>query len=138
MGVCRGRLSEGLDFKDRKGRCVIIVGIPYPNAFDPKIILKKQFLDEKVKLQGFEVRTDDGKTIQNIPGNYWYSQLAYCAVNQAIGRVIRHVRDFGSILLFDKRYADRWNREKLSRWLQDCITSPSTIDEGLNKLESFY
>jgi regulator of telomere elongation helicase 1 len=30
MGVCRGRISEGLDFSDNAARCVIIVGIPYP------------------------------------------------------------------------------------------------------------
>lgn len=30
MGVCRGRISEGLDFSDNAARCVIMVGIPYP------------------------------------------------------------------------------------------------------------
>ena len=30
MGVCRGRISEGLDFSDNAARCVILVGIPYP------------------------------------------------------------------------------------------------------------
>ena len=30
MGVCRGRISEGLDFSDNAARCVMIVGIPYP------------------------------------------------------------------------------------------------------------
>lgn len=30
MGVCRGRISEGLDFSDKAARCVIIVGIPFP------------------------------------------------------------------------------------------------------------
>lgn len=30
MGVCRGRLSEGIDFADDAARCVIIVGVPYP------------------------------------------------------------------------------------------------------------
>lgn len=30
MGVCRGKISEGLDFSDNAARCVIIVGIPYP------------------------------------------------------------------------------------------------------------
>lgn len=30
MGVCRGRISEGLDFSDNAARCVIIVGIPFP------------------------------------------------------------------------------------------------------------
>ena len=30
MGVCRGRISEGLDFSDDAARCCIVVGIPYP------------------------------------------------------------------------------------------------------------
>jgi len=30
MGVCRGRISEGLDFSDNAARCVMVVGIPYP------------------------------------------------------------------------------------------------------------
>lgn len=30
MGVCRGRISEGLDFSDNAARMVIVVGIPYP------------------------------------------------------------------------------------------------------------
>jgi regulator of telomere elongation helicase 1 len=45
MGVCRGRISEGLDFSDNAARCVIIVGVPYPQVNDPKIILKQDYLD---------------------------------------------------------------------------------------------
>jgi glycerate kinase len=30
MGVCRGRISEGLDFSDNAARCVIVIGVPYP------------------------------------------------------------------------------------------------------------
>jgi len=30
MGVCRGRMSEGLDFSDNAARMVIIIGIPFP------------------------------------------------------------------------------------------------------------
>ena len=52
MGVCRGRLSEGLDFKDRKARCVIIVGIPFPALNEPKIILKRYYLDKRRELLG--------------------------------------------------------------------------------------
>ena len=61
MGVCRGRLSEGLDFKDRKARCVMIVGIPYPSLYEPAIILKRYFLDEKRDHQGRMYTTSDGK-----------------------------------------------------------------------------
>ena len=50
MGVCRGRISEGLDFSDRAARCVIIVGIPYPQMTDPKVVLKKEFLDNTLMI----------------------------------------------------------------------------------------
>ena len=38
MGVCRGRISEGLDFSDNAARCVLIVGIPYPMMTDARVI----------------------------------------------------------------------------------------------------
>jgi Rad3-related DNA helicase len=40
MGVCRGRISEGLDFSDNAARSVIIAGVPYPMITDPNLILK--------------------------------------------------------------------------------------------------
>ena len=96
MGVCRGRISEGLDFSDKAARCVIIVGIPYPQVTDPKIILKKSYLDNQKTL------SEENK--ESLSGSKWYNQQATRAVNQAIGRVIRHVQDYGAILLMDERY----------------------------------
>jgi len=40
---------------------------------------------------------------QSLSGNEWYKQQASRAVNQAIGRVIRHKEDFGAIILCDTR-----------------------------------
>lgn len=57
MGVCRGKLSEGIDFSDDAARCVIVFGIPYPNYLDPKVILKRHYLDTKN---------------QGITGQKWY------------------------------------------------------------------
>ena len=47
FGVCRGNFSEGFDFSDHDARCVIIVGIPNANISDPRIILQKQYFDNK-------------------------------------------------------------------------------------------
>jgi regulator of telomere elongation helicase 1 len=70
LAVCRGKASEGLDFSDKKARCVIICGIPFPYAQDAKVMLKKKTLDESRGMSGSE----------------WYNQQASRAVNQAIGR----------------------------------------------------
>lgn len=37
MAVCRGKVSEGLDFADGLARGVIVTGIPYPPFKDPKV-----------------------------------------------------------------------------------------------------
>lgn len=50
LGVCRGRISEGLDFSDNAARMVIIIGIPYPQMNDSRVKLKKHFLDSKITL----------------------------------------------------------------------------------------
>lgn len=46
LAVCRGKVSEGLDFADINGRAVIITGLPFPPMKDPRVILKKKYLQE--------------------------------------------------------------------------------------------
>lgn len=41
---------------------------------------------------------------QVMTGEDWYSQQASRAVNQAVGRVIRHRHDYGAIIFCDERY----------------------------------
>lgn len=41
--------------------------------------------------------------LQVLTGEEWYVQQASRAVNQAVGRVIRHRHDFGAIILCDER-----------------------------------
>lgn len=42
--------------------------------------------------------------LQVLTGEEWYVQQASRAVNQAIGRVIRHRHDYGAIILCDERF----------------------------------
>ena len=49
MAVCRGKISEGLDFSDDAARAVFIIGVPYPMLIDPKTVLKRHFLDNNLK-----------------------------------------------------------------------------------------
>ncbi|KAL4176909.1 hypothetical protein KRP22_001846 [Phytophthora ramorum] len=108
FAVCRGKVSEGIDFSNNKGRAVVITGLPFPPTKDPKIVLKKSILDEAMVPPG-ELK---------LTGNAWYIQQASRAVNQAIGRVIRHRHDYGAIVLLDERFALKQQQECLSKWLQ--------------------
>ena len=62
-----------------------MVGIPYAVYKDPRVILKKKYLNDKCR--GSKT---NGKSLFSLSGEDWYQQEATRAVNQAIGRVIRH------------------------------------------------
>ncbi|XP_075702336.1 regulator of telomere elongation helicase 1 [Rhinoderma darwinii] len=110
FAVCRGKASEGLDFADCNGRGVIITGLPFPPRMDPRVILKMQFLDE--------MRRTQGSTGKFLSGQEWYRQQASRAVNQAIGRVIRHRQDYGAIFLCDHRFSNSDSRAQLPSWVR--------------------
>lgn len=74
MAVFRGKASEGLDFADARARCVVLVGIPYPNVMDAKVQLKKEYNN----LMGGAL----------LNGSAWYDQQAYRALNQVGGGVV--------------------------------------------------
>lgn len=107
FAVCRGKVSEGLDFADMNGRGVIITGLPFPPVKDPRVVLKRRYLEEN--------RTRENEILS---GAEWYGLEATRAVNQAIGRVIRHKDDYGAILLCDQRFNDKRQKDQLSKWLQ--------------------
>ncbi|XP_020576572.1 Fanconi anemia group J protein homolog [Phalaenopsis equestris] len=87
LAVCRGKVSEGIDFSDDNARVVVIVGIPFPNKNDIQVMLKKKF-------------NDTYKSSKNLlSGSEWYCHQAFRALNQAAGRCIRHRFDYGAIIL---------------------------------------
>uniref|UniRef100_A0A182MAW6 Regulator of telomere elongation helicase 1 homolog n=1 Tax=Anopheles culicifacies TaxID=139723 RepID=A0A182MAW6_9DIPT len=110
MAVCRGKVSEGLDFVDANGRAVMITGLPFPPMMDARVMLKKEYLD-----------TNRTRENELITGNDWYSLEASRAVNQAIGRVIRHKYDFGAILLCDSRFQSARQQSQLSTWIHSHL-----------------
>merc|ERR1740139_440029 len=54
FGVCRGKISEGIDFKDDLARAVIVTGLPFAPFMDPKVKLKREYLDSAGGLSGGE------------------------------------------------------------------------------------
>lgn len=52
FAVCRGKVSEGLDFSDDNGRAVVITGLPYPSLTDAKVQQKRNYLDNQRQILG--------------------------------------------------------------------------------------
>ncbi|KAL7540470.1 hypothetical protein ACHAXR_010584 [Thalassiosira sp. AJA248-18] len=138
MGVCRGKISEGIDFSDDMCRAVVVTGLPFAPYLDPKVKLKREFLDAarasskaRPSIDGgfgngkLPVKVEAPSTSKTLSGAEWYNQQAHRAVNQAIGRVIRHRHDYGAVLLLDHRFAEGRNREGLSKWLRPHLRDES-------------
>ena len=125
--VYRGKNSEGINFKDDAARMVICIGIPYPNASDIRVKLKKNFLDEKNE------KEDTGYSSKD-----WYREEAYIAVNQSLGRLIRHKNDYGIMICFGKEFT---RNSLFSEWIKPNEESIRLYNENdykyYKKLEDF-
>ncbi|CAL4975503.1 unnamed protein product [Urochloa decumbens] len=130
FAVCRGKVSEGLDFADRAGRAVIVTGMPFATPTDPKVRLKREYLDK----QG----TQSNENTKTLTGNEWYVQQAARGVNQAVGRVIRHRHDYGAIIYCDERFARSDYQSQMSYWLRPYIKCYSKYGEVIQGLTRFF
>ena len=84
-----GTLSEGVDFRDDRGRTVIVVGVGYP-ALNDRIKAVESAYDTVFGCgEGWEFAVQV-PTIRK--------------VRQAMGRIVRSPRDFGVRILLDARY----------------------------------
>ncbi|ESN91790.1 hypothetical protein HELRODRAFT_189813 [Helobdella robusta] len=112
LAICRGKVSEGIDFADNHARAVVLVSIPYPNIKDSQVNLKKEYNDMK-----------SNKGL--LSGREWYDIQAFRALNQALGRCIRHRNDWGAVILIDNRYARSQQKHisctYLSKWLRHRV-----------------
>ena len=64
-----------------------------------------------------------------VSGNDWYNQQALRAINQALGRCIRHGSDYGALFLLDNRWEQQaWRWEKgLATWMRKIGTRPQPV-----------
>lgn len=115
LSVVNGSLSEGIDFKDELCRCVLLVGMPYANIGDITLQERMKFYDR---------RHDE---MPEFPGGRaFYEGRCMKAVNQTVGRAIRHTGDWSAIFLVDSRYNSHRVQTSLTPWVRDSLSeSPS-------------
>ncbi|CAG0916040.1 unnamed protein product [Notodromas monacha] len=123
FAVIGGKMSEGINFGDDLGRCVAVVGLPYPNSKSPELQEKLKHLDEK---------RGPGS------GKKHYENLCLKALNQSIGRAIRHKADYAAILLLDTRYGRPDIQRGLPAWIRGSFSMHSEFRTGFSSLRDFF
>ena len=123
FSVVGGKMSEGINFSDELGRCVIMVGLPFPNAHAPELKEKMSYLAANVAPNA---------------GQLHYENLCMKAVNQSIGRAIRHKNDYASILLLDHRYERSNILNHLPEWIKTRVEICQGFGPVMGKLTRFF
>jgi chromosome transmission fidelity protein 1 len=122
LSVVGGKLSEGINFSDGLGRCVIVAGLPFANAADPQLQERIKYITNLPAASALAALNggDESKVVPvgNKAGQEFYQNMCMKAVNQCIGRAIRHVADYAAIILIDQRYQTEGVRGKIAAWIR--------------------
>ncbi|KAI0558813.1 DNA repair helicase (rad3) [Gracilaria domingensis] len=130
FAVFRGKLSEGVDFCDTSCRAVILIGIPLPFTQEVRIRCKMEWNNRMIRDQYRRVSQS---------GQDWYLNQGFKAVNQALGRVLRHRHDYGAVICLDRRYLDKHMQQRLPDWaLRGVQVASDTHETLLGRLKDFF
>ncbi|XP_030836984.1 ATP-dependent DNA helicase DDX11 isoform X2 [Strongylocentrotus purpuratus] len=125
--VVGGKMSEGINFSDNLGRCIVMVGLPYANIKSPELKEKMDYLNANMP-------QINGRSA----GQVHYDNLCMKAVNQSIGRAIRHKGDYASMLLLDHRYTRPSIRSKLPAWISERLQVASRFGPAFASINKFF
>jgi chromosome transmission fidelity protein 1 len=129
FAVIGGTLSEGINFSDTLGRGVAVVGLPFPNPHSAEWKAKMQYISAKATKRG-----GDGKAA----ARDFFENACMRAVNQCVGRAIRHKGDYAAIMMLDRRYGTKRIQDKLPKWIRGSLTSGLDVGEVEKHLDHFF
>lgn len=119
LSITSGSLSEGINFSDSLARAVFAIGLPYPNPHSAVWKAKLQHVEdvylEKIHTSAASSTTSDhasasasasaiASSAAKAASREYYENATLRAINQSIGRAIRHRADYAAILLVDRRW----------------------------------
>ncbi|CAF0737627.1 unnamed protein product [Didymodactylos carnosus] len=128
FSVVGGKMSEGINFSNELARCVCVIGLPYANIGSSELIEKMKYLD----------LTQEKSSSCESGGRAYYENTCWKAVNQSIGRAIRHKNDYACLLLVDKRYSKQNVLTKLPHWLEKSFMRVKNFSEASSSLNKFF
>lgn len=76
--------------------------------------------------------------IQCLNGKLWYQLEGSRALSQAVGRIIRHVNDYGAIIFCDERCSYPDFQQRISSWIFRNQRKCSSFEKTLEELAEFF
>jgi chromosome transmission fidelity protein 1 len=141
LSVINGSLSEGINFSDRLGRGVIVFGLPFPNPHTPEWKAKTEYLSRRAAAAALSkggVSKFEAEVAGKAAASEFYQNTAMRAVNQAVGRAIRHKNDYAAILVVDRRYGTERVQKKLPGWIRGSMGGPESVHNVKARLTTFF
>lgn len=141
LAVVGGKMSEGINFSDALGRAVIMVGLPFPNAHTAEWEAKLSYVEKSSISRALSTGSTQTEALAagRESRQEHYENVAMRAVNQSIGRAIRHQSDYASIILIDKRYGTERISKKLPKWIRSGLQSGIlTFPKALQQVGRFF
>jgi len=92
-------------------------------------------LDKKAEIKRKE-QSYNPKEI--IDGRIYYENLCIKAVNQSIGRAIRHKNDYALAFLIDSRFANENIKNNLPGWVKKRVTHAENLSLLEGDIKSFF
>ncbi|KAK0547170.1 ATP-dependent DNA helicase chl1 [Tilletia horrida] len=132
FAVVGAKLSEGINFSDDLARAVVMVGMPFANAASPELAERMRYVRDLAKTSTLATpsKLDAGQEL--------YLNMCMKAVNQSIGRAIRHKDDYAALILLDRRYARADIRQRLPGWIRNEVKTVESFGQHLAALASFF
>jgi chromosome transmission fidelity protein 1 len=127
LSVVGGKMSEGINFSDALGRCVVIVGLPYPNIMSAEWKAKIEYIESattsRLEASSPPPTKEEINRQAKEAGREFYENACMRAVNQSVGRAIRHRADYAAIVMVDKRFGNERVRGKLPSWIREGLVN---------------
>ncbi|KAF8635806.1 hypothetical protein AX15_000013 [Amanita polypyramis BW_CC] len=135
FAVIGAKLSEGLNFADDLARAVIVIGLPFANLGSPELQERLKYVRGQEQKRHGTSGADKGK---KDAAAELYENMCMNAVNQSIGRAIRHGGDWASLILLDQRYGTGTVRGKLPKWIGSRLTVTESFGHAMRELGTFF
>lgn len=125
LSVARGKVSEGVDFKNYLGRCVVIIGVPFQYSKSKPLLCRMEYAEKTHGISNKDFLTFD----------------AMRQTSQCLGRVIRSKPDYGLMILADRRFSKEDKLEKLPDWIKsnmDVGSRDLQLDVAIARAKQFF